>query len=83
MAFPIDYAEHASCVLHNLPCCSVCCRHEGECDYGLCGRPAVETIDCFNTGGRVSERRPTCKRHANYGPAGVGYDLRPTMEQVA
>lgn len=69
--------HYGNCVLHGLPCCSVCCKHESECEYGDCNKPMVATILCFRANGSVAERRDACRKHATYGPLGVGYDLRP------
>ena len=78
-----NYADHyGNCTLHGLPCCSVCCKHENECEYGDCNRPAVTAIDCYADGGRYVETREACKRHAVSGPLGVGYGA-PIRKEVA
>lgn len=70
------HEHYGRCDLHAIPCCSICCKHEGQCDYGDCDRETVECLPCFNLGGIVVEERPTCAQHATYGSDGVGYDLR-------
>ena len=69
-------AHYGTCDLHNLPCCSVCCKHENECAYGDCNKPMTATILCFRANGSVAEKRDACRKHATYGPLGVGYDMR-------
>jgi hypothetical protein len=74
MNTPKDIHEHERCTLHGQHCCRVCCRHDGDCDYGSCVEPAVTLVDCCGYG-RVVERRPACAKHACNLPNGVGYVL--------
>lgn len=81
---PGHHAEHfGTCQLHGLPCCSVCCKHEGDCQYGDCNRPAAATIACFAEDGRLIEERPACRKHATWGPLGVGYGHGVPQEKAA
>lgn len=67
-----------TCELHNVQCCATCCVHPGDCDFGGCHRKATTIVDS-TMNGKVTERRPACRRHANHGPLGVGY--RHTTEE--
>lgn len=77
------HEHYGRCVLHGIPCCAICCKHEGQCDFGNCLAPAVECLPCYGPSGNVIEQRPTCHQHAVYSPLGVGYDLKAERIRAA
>jgi hypothetical protein len=53
--------RRGGCELHGVRCCPGCCKHEGQCDYGACTRPATGWVTVVqNATGQAVERRPGC-----------------------